>query len=270
MGGRRGSQLIPEALAKIQRQSDETDQEWARRYERERRRAYRALKPKEPRKLRGPDKQLRKNAAPLHVREALVALPGETEEQRKRRYRKLVMREWRVNNKVRDTEIRRANQRTEKAKETRKRWLEANPEKAVAYQAEYIARNREKKLANLNSWRAKNPERIKQVRHEWFAKHPGYNATNLSKYREAAIQATPPWMWKLYGKDVERIYRQCARVSEKTGVPHHVDHIYPLRGKNSCGLHVPWNLQILPAALNGRKRNRSPEEFMETDNNISM
>lgn len=83
----------------------------------------------------------------------------------------------------------------------------------------------------------------------------------MTKYRERAVQATPPWMWKLYGKQIDVIYNRCASISEKTGIPHHVDHIYPLAGKTSSGLHVPWNLQIIPASMNGRKRNKSPEEF---------
>jgi hypothetical protein len=66
-------------------------------------------------------------------------------------------------------------------------------------------------------------------------------------------QATPPWADL---KKIEAIYAEAERLTEETGIPHHVDHFYPLRGKTMCGLHVEGNLQILHAVVNLRKSNR--------------
>ena len=69
--------------------------------------------------------------------------------------------------------------------------------------------------------------------------------------------ATPPWvdraaLWALH--------QEAARLTKKTGVRHTVDHIWPICGKDFCGLTVPWNLQILPHDTNCRKQNVRPTQ----------
>lgn len=64
--------------------------------------------------------------------------------------------------------------------------------------------------------------------------------------------------WRDREKIIE-IYKECAKISEETGIPHHVDHIYPLQSSYGCGLHVHYNLQIITGADNCSKSNKFPK-----------
>jgi len=68
-------------------------------------------------------------------------------------------------------------------------------------------------------------------------------------------QATPKWLTKEQKQQIVDIYDHMRDCRATTGEDYHVDHIVPLRGDTVCGLHVPWNLQVLPAHVNMSKSN---------------
>ena len=72
-------------------------------------------------------------------------------------------------------------------------------------------------------------------------------------------QATPKWLTSEQRKQIVDIYEHMRDCRAVTGEDYHVDHIVPLRGENICGLHVPWNLQVLPAYVNMSKSNTLEE-----------
>jgi len=105
----------------------------------------------------------------------------------------------------------------------------------------YYSLNRDKCIARLNEYRKNNPEK--------------FIALN-AKRRSARLNATPNWLTKEHFEEIEELYL-CARMFKLyTGEEYHVDHIVPLQGKNVCGLHVPWNLQVIPAKENLSKSNK--------------
>lgn len=81
--------------------------------------------------------------------------------------------------------------------------------------------------------------------------------TVCENYRRAAkISRTPSWLTKEDKMIVKARYSEARWMTEHTGIKHHVDHIVPLLGKCVCGLHVPWNLRVIPARENSKKGNK--------------
>lgn len=61
--------------------------------------------------------------------------------------------------------------------------------------------------------------------------------------------------WANYPDEFRAVYGECKRQRER-GRDVEVDHIVPLRSKLVCGLHVPWNLQVITSAENLLKSNK--------------
>lgn len=129
--------------------------------------------------------------------------------------------------------------------------MRSSPELRKLFALKYGGRYRESQKA----WTARNREHVKKVTAEWTRKNRSSVTAKVAKRRATKIRATPSWA------DVDAIraiYDSAAAISMETGIPHEVDHIYPLQGRYVCGLHVACNLQILTQHENRRKHNSLP------------
>jgi len=66
----------------------------------------------------------------------------------------------------------------------------------------------------------------------------------------------PKWLTADDRWMIEQTYELAALRTKMFGFSWHVDHIVPLQGKTVSGLHVPTNLQVIPAIDNIQKGNR--------------
>lgn len=58
---------------------------------------------------------------------------------------------------------------------------------------------------------------------------------------------------------MEELYDLAQRRTIITKIPWEVDHIIPLQNKIVCGLHVPWNMQVITRSENRTKSNKLTE-----------
>lgn len=127
--------------------------------------------------------------------------------------------------------------KSEAAKEAGRRYYQKNTE-LVKARAE--ARPAKQKREYKRRWDAKNQDRR--------------NLQN-ALYKRRHRNATPKWLTQEHRNQIKHIYLQARVMTKLTGTRYVVDHIVPLRGKNVCGLHVPWNLEVMTHEANCRKSN---------------
>jgi hypothetical protein len=135
----------------------------------------------------------------------------------------------------------------------------ANPffaAKKHATDIEYRAANREQCRAAIVAWSARNPEKVKAYAKKTKALNSGRTLAHTVKRRLAKINRTPTWLTPDDHWIIEQAYELAAMRTKMFGFSWHVDHTLPLQGKTVSGLHVPTNLQVIPAVDNIRKGNR--------------
>jgi len=114
------------------------------------------------------------------------------------------------------------------------------------------ATKKAERRATLRARRAK-------AKRAWKVRNRGaVNASTAGRFA-AKMHATPPWANKFFIKEA---YHLAALRSDMMGFKWEVDHILPLRHKLFCGLHVEYNLRVIPRADNMKKGNRAPPELL--------
>lgn len=115
------------------------------------------------------------------------------------------------------------------------------------------------KIIKATTLYAKDNEKVKAYRKIFLKEYRLNNKAKcrhwIAKYRASKLQASPPWLTREHLDQIENVYKQSKKLEDFDGIQRHVDHIVPLQGKTVCGLHVPWNLQVLTKTENLKKNN---------------
>jgi len=101
-----------------------------------------------------------------------------------------------------------------------------------------------------------NLELNREERRKYYQQNkPSYYARK-AKRRASLLNRTPSWLSVSDVQKISSIYNDCVLLNKQGTVKYEVDHIVPLQGETVSGLHVPWNLQIIPMFENRSKGNK--------------
>ena len=135
----------------------------------------------------------------------------------------------------------------ERQRQQKRDQYRSEKEEILARNAEYYKKNKEKIYKTRKLWNAENSARLKVQR---------------AARRHRTRRATPNWLSEEQKQKIFDVYLETSIKSAESGEKYEVDHIIPITSNIVCGLHVPWNLQILTQTENRQKSNKLLEEYI--------
>jgi len=163
--------------------------------------------------------------------------------------------QYRQENKDRIAQYNQENK--ERSNQRNAQWRQENKEHTLQYATQYYQQNKERVSRRKAQYRKENPEK---------------GRAHCAKRRASKRNATPPWFNSEHKQQCDALHAEAIRLEREKGVQYHVDHIYPLLGKTvvdgkyqhtSCGLHVPWNMEVLPGPDNCSKNCKMPDPTID-------
>lgn len=158
----------------------------------------------------------------------------------------------------RESQTARYHRSPDKIRSRVKAYRERNKEACAAYAKRYAEENRPQLTAYYAARYREKAQYIKLKAKLYRASRPGFGNECGKAYLLRKSRAMPHWVDR---DELRKIYAEAERRTKETGTVYSVDHIYPLKGRNFCGLHVPWNLQIIPKLDNCRKATKHPDDW---------
>jgi 5-methylcytosine-specific restriction endonuclease McrA len=117
----------------------------------------------------------------------------------------------------------------------------------------YYEKNRESVIARAA---ARPAHEIRQYKDKHKANNPEYYKALTSTRKRRHRSATPKWVTHEQKLAIRQLYLEAMKLTKLTGERYVVDHIVPLINPDVCGLHLPWNLQVMTQEENLKKSNK--------------
>lgn len=148
-------------------------------------------------------------------------------------------------------------------REHSRRYFHNNREKVLESNRSYYHGNVENRSIYNKQWRIANEEHIREKNKRDAAKL----AAKCARRRAALKRATVAWADNV---EIQKFYDEAKRLTDETGIEHHVDHWIPLTNKNVCGLHVHQNLRVITGSENSTKNNKFVASEHESPSNYTL
>jgi hypothetical protein len=137
-------------------------------------------------------------------------------------------------------------------------WCRSCHKEKMAAKYHELAKNEEYRAAErrrINLFWRDNPEKRAQADRKYRSNNQAKVNAKLKKRYAAQLNRTPKWLSEDDFWVIEQAYELAQLRTQMTGFVWHVDHVLPLQGRLVSGLHVPHNLQVIPAWDNRSKSN---------------